>query len=192
MTKPAALSIFFGDELVGTVYDASPLIFEYATSWLQRPQPWALSTISLQTGKYSSAAIEAFFENLLPEGDLRTYVAEQRQASTLFSLLREIAGDTAGGFVLLPDGQVPQPARYKPTSWGALATMIQARSAAAIGRLTMMSAYRWRARRTKPVLRFSPMVFRICRTVAHPRRIFSNRIFAAWPKSANRQPMKPC
>ncbi|MDP2222026.1 MAG: hypothetical protein Q8K34_17815 [Hydrogenophaga sp.] len=40
-------------------------------------------------------------ENLLPEGALRVYLSGLRKASTLFAMLLEVAGDTAGGFVLL-------------------------------------------------------------------------------------------
>ena len=36
MARPDALHVFFGTERVGAVRDASPLIFEYAPTWLQR------------------------------------------------------------------------------------------------------------------------------------------------------------
>ena len=72
------------------------------------------------------------FENLLPEGELRDYLAAQRKASTLFSLLAEVAGDTAGAFVLVPPGQTPEPARYEATTWEAIAAVLARRSAAAI------------------------------------------------------------
>jgi serine/threonine-protein kinase HipA len=48
------------------------------------------------------------------------------------TLLREVAGDTAGAFVLLPQGQSPQPAVHEPTTWAALADTIHRQSAAAI------------------------------------------------------------
>jgi len=43
-------------------------------------------------------------------------VAAQRKASTLFSLLLEVAGDTAGAFVLVAPGQTPEPPRYEATT----------------------------------------------------------------------------
>lgn len=132
MARADSLCIFYGTELVGTVREASPLVFEYATGWLARPQPWQLSAIALQSGPISSEHVQAYFENLLPEGELRDYIAQQRKASTLFALLLEVAGDTAGGFVILPEGEVPQPASYEPTTWEALAATLKNASASAI------------------------------------------------------------
>lgn len=127
-----ALDVFHDDECVGTLHDTEPVSFTYAPTWLARPGAFPLSAIRLQPGLITSPEVLAFFENLLPEGDLRVYLSQQRKASTLFALLREVAGDTAGAFVLLPQGQLPQPAVYEPTTWAALADTIRNRSAAAI------------------------------------------------------------
>lgn len=120
MARPDTLDVFFGTERVGAVRDASPLVFEYAANWLQRAQPRPVAAIPLLPGPQRSDAVQAFFENLPPEGELRVYLSGQRKASTLFAMLLEVAGDTAGGFVLLPAGQVPQPASYEATTWAAL------------------------------------------------------------------------
>ncbi|MBH1986505.1 MAG: hypothetical protein I8H76_04225 [Burkholderiales bacterium] len=40
--------------------------------------------------------MQALFEKLLPEGEVRAYLSAQRKASTLFALLQAVAGDTAG------------------------------------------------------------------------------------------------
>lgn len=128
-----ALDVFYGPELLGTLRDTSPLTFEYVAAWLNRPDgAFPLSTIALQAGLVASPAVQAFFENLLPEGDLRVYLAEQRKASTLFSLLLEVAGDTAGAFVMLPHGETPKPPAYEATTWTALAAVVRNTSAAAI------------------------------------------------------------
>ncbi|MEY4909109.1 MAG: hypothetical protein RL260_2827, partial [Pseudomonadota bacterium] len=127
-----ALDVFHDDECVGTLHDTEPVSFAYAPTWLARPGAFPLSAIRLQPGPITSREVLAFFENLLPEGDLRVYLSQQRKASTLFALLREVAGDTAGAFVLLPQGQAPQPAVYDPTTWAALADTIRNQSAAAI------------------------------------------------------------
>lgn len=132
MTRPDRLDVYFGAEHVGTIHDASPLAFEYATTWLERATPMAVAAIPLQPGRQNSAAVQAFFENLLPEGELRDYLAAQRKASTLFSLLLEVAGDTAGGFVIVPGGEVPQPPAYEHTTWQAIAAILRKKSAAAI------------------------------------------------------------
>ena len=117
---------------MGTVHDTSPLTFEYASGWLERQDAFPLSVIALQAGRVTSPQVQAFFENLLPEGELRLYLAEQRKASTLFSLLLAVAGDTAGAFVMLPQGHTPEAPAYEPTTWEALANTVKNKSAAAI------------------------------------------------------------
>lgn len=130
--RAAALDVFYGTERVGTLHDTSPLSFAYAPSWLDRQDAFSLSVIALQPGPIASPLVHAFFENLLPEGDLRVYLSAQRKASTLFSLLLEVAGDTAGAFLMLPCGTTPQPPAYEPTTWESLASTIRNQSAAAI------------------------------------------------------------
>lgn len=114
--RPDRLDVYYDSELVGTIHDTSPIAFEYAARWLERVERMTVAAIPLQPGRNDSAATQAFFENLLPEGELRHYLAEQRKASTLFSLLLEVAGDTAGGFVIAPGGQHPGPAAYETTT----------------------------------------------------------------------------
>ena len=126
------LDVYFGAELVGTIHDASPVAFEYTLSWLERAERMAIAAIPLQPGRSDAQEVQAFFENLLPEGELRHYLAERRKASTLFSLLLEVAGDTAGGFVIVPGGEVPARPSYRATSWKAIAALLGKTSAAAI------------------------------------------------------------
>jgi serine/threonine-protein kinase HipA len=132
MARPDRLDVYYGSELVGTIHDTSPVGFEYAPAWLERRERMTVAAISLQPGRHATPAVQAFFENLLPEGELRHYLAEQRKASTLFSLLLEVAGDTAGAFVIVPGGQPPQPATYEATTWEALAAALGKTSASAI------------------------------------------------------------
>jgi hypothetical protein len=39
MERVTALNAFYGDGLLGTVFDTEPLSFEYAPTWLGRQQP---------------------------------------------------------------------------------------------------------------------------------------------------------
>jgi serine/threonine-protein kinase HipA len=136
------LDVFFNEERVGSVHDTSPLSFEYSAEWLARREPAQVAGITLAPGRSDAPAVQAFFENLLPEGDLRSYLAISRKASTVFGLLLETAGDTAGGFVILPAGARPEAPRYEATSWEALAQRLAGKSAAAIdirGRETRIS-----------------------------------------------------
>ena len=132
MPVSGTLDVYYGDELVGTIADTSPLKFEYSPGWLGRAAPMAVAAIPLVPRPNDSAAVQAFFENLLPEGELRQYLAEQKKASTLFSMLREVAGDTAGGFVIVPGGQHPAAPSYEATTWAKLAGLLGKTSASAI------------------------------------------------------------
>jgi serine/threonine-protein kinase HipA len=126
------LNVFFNAERVGSLYDTSPLAFEYASSWLARSDSFQIPTIALTPERQSSIYVQAFFENLLPEGELRDYIAGQKHASTLFSLLQGKAGDTAGAFVLLPPKITPGAPSYTATSWQKIAETLGGKSAAAI------------------------------------------------------------
>ena len=130
--RPERLDVYYGDDLVGSVHDSAPLAFEYAPGWLSGTRRMTLAAIALQAGRQATSEVQAFFENLLPEGELRDYLAAQRKASTLFSLLLEVAGDTAGAFVLVAPGQTPESPRYEPTTWEAIAAVLARRSASAI------------------------------------------------------------
>lgn len=132
MTRTDRLDVYFGAEFVGTIHDASPIAFEYAPKWLERAEPMAIAAIRLKPGRNDTAEVQAFFENLLPEGELRHYLAEQRKASTLFSMLLAVAGDTAGGFVIVPGGELPQAPTYEATTWEAIAAILGKTSASAI------------------------------------------------------------
>ena len=132
------LDVYYGSDLVGAVHDSAPLAFEYAPGWLGTSgghQRMSLAAIPLHAGRQAGPEVQAFFENLLPEGELRDYLAAQRKASTLFSLLLAVAGDTAGAFVLVAPGEPPEPPeppRYVATSWAAIAAILAKRSASAI------------------------------------------------------------
>ena len=130
--RPTQLDVYYGSERVGSVHDSLPLSFEYAPAWLGSSLRMSLASIPMQAGRQATPEVLAFFENLLPEGELRDYLAVQRKASTLFSLLLEVAGDTAGAFVLLAPGQTQEPPSYEATTWEAIAAHLAKRSAAAI------------------------------------------------------------
>jgi len=69
------------------MHDSEPLSFEYASTWLDSAQSVSLTAIPLQPCRQGTPREQAFFENLLPEGELRDYLAIQHKASTLSSLL---------------------------------------------------------------------------------------------------------
>jgi len=78
MTKTGkSLDVFFEDDLVGHVYDTSPLSFEYTSQWIQR-RAIQIANIKLAADKSDDASVSAYFENLLPEGQLRTLLLSAR------------------------------------------------------------------------------------------------------------------
>ncbi|MFT5590342.1 MAG: serine/threonine-protein kinase HipA [Bradyrhizobium sp.] len=127
-----SLAVFMESALIGTLYNDQPLAFEYAAAWLDQPAAQALTPeIPLQAGKISTPFVHAFFENLLPEGEQRTLISLRYHASTVFGLLAIIGGDTAGSTVLLPAGQLPQPASYQRSSWEAINALLHGSDSAA-------------------------------------------------------------
>ena len=53
------LDVYYGNELVGTLHDASPIAFEYAPAWLERSERLTVATIPLQPGRNSSSVVQA-------------------------------------------------------------------------------------------------------------------------------------
>lgn len=119
-------------EHVGTLYDTSPLSFRYASTWVTEPRGPAIATLTLTAELQYGREVSAFFENLLPEGELRDYLAQRHHAASLFSLLLTSAGDTVGAFVLTLPDCLPGDAGYTSTTWDALAESLRKHHQAAI------------------------------------------------------------
>lgn len=90
--RPTELSVFLNDDVVGAVFDTEPLSFEYDDSRLSARNALPVGRIPRQPGRQDGAEVVAFFDNLLPEGDLRAHLARKHRASTVFSLLLELGG----------------------------------------------------------------------------------------------------
>lgn len=106
------LTVFAGDQLVGYLQESQQyeLLFSYASGWLASPKAITLSTnLPLIEQTFTGDAVTAFFENLLPEGDVLNFISKAAQISqgNIFGLLERFGGDTAGAFSILPDGMEP-------------------------------------------------------------------------------------
>ncbi|MBI1891402.1 MAG: type II toxin-antitoxin system HipA family toxin [Burkholderiales bacterium] len=122
MAGGRALDIYRNDRMVGTLFDETPLRFRYADAWMQANDEEPIApTIGLQQQEHTGGLVYAYFENLLPEGDLRRYLSISRHATSVFGLLSAVAGDTASGLSLLPAGEKPGPRRYLSTDWETIA-----------------------------------------------------------------------
>jgi serine/threonine-protein kinase HipA len=124
---PDALSVYMGDQLVGTLHRTDPLGFAYADAWLAKAEAVPLhGSLPLAPGRNDTPQVHAFFENLLPEGEQRKLISLRHQVSTVFGLLATVSGDTAGSIVLLPEGQAPQPPVYQALTWEQVDALIHA------------------------------------------------------------------
>jgi len=97
------------------------LNFCYASHWLSQPNAVALSaSLPLQAEPFDDRKTRPFFAGLLPEGRLRSLIAQQFQVSGQndFALLDHIGGECAGAVTFLEPGQaLPAPTRGGDVQW---------------------------------------------------------------------------
>ena len=106
-----SLDVYLNDTLAGTLREEhGKLAFSYEAAWLAAKDFIPLSiTMPPRTAEYADEIARPFFENLLPEGEIRAAIAKLRQVSerNTFGLLEEIGGDCAGAVSLRPHGELP-------------------------------------------------------------------------------------
>jgi serine/threonine-protein kinase HipA len=103
------LEVWCFDERAGVlVDDPNGLEFDYAEDWKDAGRPPLSHSLPLD-GSYTSAAVQAYFGGLLPEGAPRERAARNLgvSAGNDFALLAALGGDTAGAISLLAGGQRP-------------------------------------------------------------------------------------
>jgi serine/threonine-protein kinase HipA len=120
-----SLDVYLDERLVGTLSRSTGgLCFSYSVEYLGLPAPLPLSRhLPIETGLppqiFEDQASRAFFENLLPEGDVRSQVARNLGVSreNTFELLAALGGDCAGAVSLLPPGEKQRrTGHYRPIS----------------------------------------------------------------------------
>jgi len=126
MATVDALDVYAAGRCVGRLFDEQPLRFRYDPTWLAWSEARPIAP-DLPLGEQDLVGdrVFAYFENLLPEGNLRRLLSVSRHASTVFGLLRTVGGDTASGVTILPQGEKPAPPSYRPTSWAEIAQRLQ-------------------------------------------------------------------
>src|SRR5690349_1417714 len=122
MARPAlshSLSTWMNGELVGhwTAAPRQPQQFRYADSWLGSPAARPIS-LSLPLGPpgtvYRGAAVEHFFDNLLPDNRLirdRLRQKFEARSGASFDLLARIGRDCIGAVQLLAEDETPPDVR---------------------------------------------------------------------------------
>ena len=124
------LHVYLNERLVGALSQgASGLTFSYTEAYLGSSHPLPLSRhLPIKAGRpsqvFGDQASRAFFENLLPEGDVRSQVARTLGISreNSYELLAALGGDCAGAVALHPPGATAtERGHYRPISRNDLA-----------------------------------------------------------------------
>ena len=107
----ARLSIFWGDRLVGYLSRHTKglgrLRFRYDRDWLSDiGRPISL-ILPCREERFPQEASTAFFENLLPESDVRTILAFNNRfdKKDTYAFLEHFGQDCAGALSIIPEGQ---------------------------------------------------------------------------------------
>lgn len=102
------LVVYYRDLVVGHLeFDKDErLSFQYDKSWLTYKDRFPLSiTLVLDDKVYGHIETKSFFENLLPEGEIKDLLEAHGKSSirSEFGFLQEFGGDCAGAFKILPE-----------------------------------------------------------------------------------------
>lgn len=129
-TAPRHLDVYQNNQLIGELQDTSPLTFRYHNTWLNHKEATALGEkLPLTADAQQNMAVQAYFENLLPEGDMRRLLSISRQVTTIFGLLEAVGGDVAGNVCVGAPTLMPKKAsrktqaQYSHTSWAEIRKM---------------------------------------------------------------------
>jgi serine/threonine-protein kinase HipA len=120
-----ALTAFLNDVRIGTLREGNDLwSFEYDAKWATAPDGFDLSprlqrtTLAHHDGG-SDRPVQWYFDNLLPEENLREAVSKEAniRGDDAFALLEYLGAESAGSLVLLPpDQEVPAHGGLQPLS----------------------------------------------------------------------------
>jgi serine/threonine-protein kinase HipA len=109
------LDVYLHRELVGHLIqnDDGQMVFDYADSWLQKPDATPLShSLPLRRKRFTSKECRGYFAGVLPEESKREIIARNLGISERndYAMLERIGGECAGAVTFLPAGE-PLPAR---------------------------------------------------------------------------------
>lgn len=108
------LNVYYDRESVGQLIqdDSGQMSFQYAASWLGRPEPITLSqSLPLREEPFTQKECRGFFGGILPEEDNRKVIARILGISDKndFAMLEQIGGECAGAISFLPnDEAIPE------------------------------------------------------------------------------------
>jgi serine/threonine-protein kinase HipA len=117
MNRDAALSVFLGGKLVGSLERTGPSRYRFAYSkdaieggWSD-PMARLSASLPLREERFKPSESAPFFEGLLPEGAVRATIANKLGLSEAngFGMLAALGADCAGAVMVLPEDQPSQP-----------------------------------------------------------------------------------
>lgn len=113
------LIVYYQDKIVGLLdFDQEErLSFQYSEVWLMEKERFPLSlALALDVKKYGHLETKSFFENLLPEGEIKDLLEAHGKSSikSEFGFLQEFGGDCAGAFKIVPEkAKIPKATKPK-------------------------------------------------------------------------------
>jgi serine/threonine-protein kinase HipA len=104
------LDVYLHRELVGHLIqnDGGQMVFDYAASWLQKPEATPLShSLPLREKRFTRKECRGYFAGVLPEESKRAIIARNLGISERndYSMLERIGGECAGAVTFLPAGE---------------------------------------------------------------------------------------
>lgn len=102
------LIVYYQEKIVGhlTFDEEERLSFQYDKNWLGFNDRFPLSLVlTLEEKIHGHLETKSFFENLLPEGEIKDLLTSHGKSSIKsdFGFLQEFGGDCAGAFKVLPE-----------------------------------------------------------------------------------------
>lgn len=100
------LFVFYENEKIGVLERDQELTysFEYTKEWIENKNNFPLSLILPVTDqKYGNKLTLSFFENLLPEGEVRESLEKSQHVHGEYDFLAKYGQDCAGAIIITPD-----------------------------------------------------------------------------------------
>jgi serine/threonine-protein kinase HipA len=126
------LDVYLHRDLVGHLIqdDGGQMIFEYAESWLERPNATPLPhSLPLQRERFTRKECRGYFAGILPEENKREIIARNLGISERndYAMLERIGGECAGAVTFIPSGEtIPAPDnQYRALSSAELAGILR-------------------------------------------------------------------
>jgi serine/threonine-protein kinase HipA len=104
------LNVFYEELKIGELVRDSDLIysFKYDQNWLKSPRKFQLSiAMPFQEESFGNRITLSFFENLLPEGEVRKVLGRNYHIESPFEFLKEFGKDCAGAVILSDNEKSP-------------------------------------------------------------------------------------